>query len=184
MEAQAARSLALAMMTEHGLIAKGWSFAFDRAKSRLGATKYHIKTITLSPYVVAYSTEYQVRQTMLHEIAHALLPIDAGHGAEWKALAARLGYRGQRTAHNPYLSAMRAAGTPVKRRKPANNKPKRRLVIPPNPKGIVVGVGTVLRVPKGRATVFKKGRSRWHAKTSSGKVWTIPIQIAHVYVVD
>lgn len=181
MELEATRSLALAMMTEYGLIAKGWSFAFDRAKSRLGATKFHIKTITLSPYVAAYSTEEQIRQTMLHEIAHALLPPEAGHGAQWKALAARIGYRGARTSHNPYMAAMHAAGTAPKRRK---TKPKRRVPVPPNPKGIRVGIGTVLKVPKNRATVFKKGRSRWHARTVDGKVWTIPFEYAHVYVVD
>lgn len=121
---------------------------------------------------------------MLHEIAHALLPPEVGHRAEWKALAARLGYRGQRTAHNPYMAAMHAAGTAPKRRKPVKSKTKRRVAIPPNPKGITVGVGTVLKVPKDRATVFKKGRSRWHAKTATGKVWTIPFEVAHAYVVD
>lgn len=185
MELAEGRSLALAMMTEHGLIAKGWSFAFDRAKSRLGRTWFNSKTITMSAYVVAYATPHQVKQLMLHEIAHALLPVSAGHGREWKAKAASIGYRGQRTAANPYLEAMRSAGTPVKRNAPRKPAPRKQVLvpIPPNP-GIVVGIGTTIRVPKGRAVIFKKGRTRWHAKTSSGKVWTIPFHVAHVYAVS
>lgn len=186
MELAEARSLALAMMTEYGVIAKGWSFAFDRAKSRMGQARFDTKTITLSPYVVAYSTREQVRQTLLHEIAHALLPYSVGHGPEWKALAARMGYTGKRTGRNPYIEAMRKEGKlPQKRRPPvkAPTKKRKRVLIPPNP-GIVVGVGTTIRVPKGQAVVFKKGRTRWHARTSAGKVWTIPFDVAHLYVVE
>lgn len=96
MELKEASKLAVEMMVQHGLMLKGWDFAWDRAVKRFGATHYRSKTITLSPLKTARMSEEEVRQIMLHEIAHALLPYDVGHGQEWKTLAAKIGYTGER----------------------------------------------------------------------------------------
>ncbi|MDJ1115510.1 SprT-like domain-containing protein [Microbacterium dauci] len=71
-----------------------WSFAFDNAKRRAGACDYHRKRITLSRYLSARYDDTTNRQTILHEIAHALAGPSAGHGAEWKRIARALGYTG------------------------------------------------------------------------------------------
>jgi hypothetical protein len=99
MELEKAERLARHLMVRHGL--KNWSFKFDRAKNRLGLTTFHTRTISISRHMVIAGTREHVHQTMLHEIAHALLPPSAGHGPEWKKKAASLGYTGQRTADNP-----------------------------------------------------------------------------------
>jgi hypothetical protein len=40
--------------------------------------------------------EREVRDTILHEIAHALAPPGAGHGAKWQAVALSIGCSGRR----------------------------------------------------------------------------------------
>jgi predicted SprT family Zn-dependent metalloprotease len=84
----AARRLALDLMTRHGL--DEWRFAFDRAKRRLGCCHYDRRTITLSGPLTRLNAEAVVRDTVLHEIAHALTP-GAGHGPRWKRAAAAIG---------------------------------------------------------------------------------------------
>lgn len=89
------KTLALDLMSEHGLIKLGWTFAFDNAKRRAGVCSYSRKLIGLSiPLVLA--REYKMsRNTILHEIAHALTPND-GHGARWKRKAIEIGCDGER----------------------------------------------------------------------------------------
>jgi predicted SprT family Zn-dependent metalloprotease len=88
-----ARCLAHDLMHQHGLA--GWSFAFDRARRRFGLCQFRGKRITLSRPLTLLNTEDQVRDTILHEIAHALTPGD-GHGAKWKATCRRVGAKPKR----------------------------------------------------------------------------------------
>ncbi|MEJ2288248.1 MAG: SprT-like domain-containing protein [Deinococcales bacterium] len=90
-----ARALATTLMAEHGLT--GWSFAFDRARRRLGSCQPARRRITLSAPLTRLNDVEVVRDTVLHEIAHALTPGD-GHGARWRAACRRLGARPQRLA--------------------------------------------------------------------------------------
>ncbi len=88
MELAVARRLALELMQQHGV--GDWSFAFDNAKRRLGSCRYSQRTLTLSGPLTRLNDEAVVRDTILHEIAHALTP-GAGHGLRWRAVAERLG---------------------------------------------------------------------------------------------
>ena len=83
-----ARHLARNLMTQHGL--SGWSFAFDHARRRFGTCRATRKLITLSRPLTLLNNLEQVRDTILHEIAHALTPGD-GHGARWKAKCVEIG---------------------------------------------------------------------------------------------
>lgn len=103
-----AEQLSIGMMEKHGLIALGWTFRFDKATSRLGACHFHKKEISLSRLMVTYGELEDMEQTMLHEIAHALLPPEAGHYKPWKVLAASIGYTGERCGRNPYIEAQLA----------------------------------------------------------------------------
>jgi len=101
-----AYQLADKLLQEHGLTEAGWVFRFDNATSRLGVTRYRQKKITLSRWMVEHADEELVQQVLLHEIAHALLPVTVKpHGAEWKKKAAEIGYKGGRLAVNPYQVA-------------------------------------------------------------------------------
>jgi predicted SprT family Zn-dependent metalloprotease len=76
-----------------------WSFAFDNAKRRAGLCDYTRKRISLSRYLTARYDDETNRQTLLHEIAHALAGSGAAHGAAWKRTARALGYTGGVTHH-------------------------------------------------------------------------------------
>jgi len=93
MTLEAARALAVHLMARHGL--EGWTFAFDRARKRLGSCLPSSRRITLSSTLTRLNDEEVVRDTILHEIAHALTPGD-GHGARWRAACRKIGARPER----------------------------------------------------------------------------------------
>jgi predicted SprT family Zn-dependent metalloprotease len=90
-----ARQLALQLMKLHKLSPK-WSFRFDDSKVRFGRCNYGKKEISLSRYLVELNHEDEVRDTILHEIAHALAPRGAGHGPKWRSVALSIGCNGRR----------------------------------------------------------------------------------------
>lgn len=175
MKLETAEALALKLMRKHGLIAKGWTFKFDNAQSRLGNTNFTKMHISLSKYMVGAATAAFVEQVILHEIAHALLPVAAKHGHVWKSFAASLGYTGERTMPNPYKPKTTTARTP-QRRKPQLGI-NSRYMTPDLPKG------TILSLPNGLdVEIVKAARSRYHAKTATGQVWTVPFGYAKTLV--
>ncbi len=88
MNTTAALRLARALLDEHGL--RDWRVALDRAKTRAGVTVFGTRTISLSAPLTRVHTEDEVRQTILHEIAHALVGPVHGHAEVWKAKAREL----------------------------------------------------------------------------------------------
>lgn len=97
MDTAVAQTLALDLMTEHGLTGTGWTFDFDRAKRRAGACHWRTKRITLSRSFVELNGEPEVRDTILHEIAHAHVGAAAGHGPVWRKMARSIGCSATRT---------------------------------------------------------------------------------------
>jgi predicted SprT family Zn-dependent metalloprotease len=89
-----ARTLAGELLTRHGL--RDWTFAFNRRKRNLGLCRYHRKTIELSIFFVDRNDWDEIRDTILHEIAHALVGPDHGHDAVWKAKCLEIGARPER----------------------------------------------------------------------------------------
>ena len=76
-------------MEAFGLLERGWRFEFDRASTRFGLCNFGTRVISLSMPLVALNDEAECRETVLHEIAHALAGPKAGHGPKW-AEACRL----------------------------------------------------------------------------------------------
>lgn len=95
MELIEAQKIANNLMAKHGIIEKGWRFEFDNAKRRFGCCNYTHKKITLSRHLVSLNEESQVKDTILHEIAHALTP---GHHHDyiWRMKAVEIGCNGER----------------------------------------------------------------------------------------
>ena len=91
MNAQDAKKLALELMEQRGLLTQGWEFGFDSSKRRFGQCRCRRKQINLSFDLVCLNNESQVRDTILHEIAHALCPVGVNHGWEWKQKAYEVG---------------------------------------------------------------------------------------------
>jgi predicted SprT family Zn-dependent metalloprotease len=86
-------------MNEHGIPC--WTFRFDRAKRRFGVCKHRPEVIGLSVYLTRMNDEAQVRDVILHEIAHAIAGHKAGHGPKWKRVCLRIGAKPRRC----YVSA-------------------------------------------------------------------------------
>ena len=81
---------------KHLLYREGWSFKFDNAKTRLGSCQHRSKEITLSRHVTLVNKESSIRNTLLHEIAHALVGRGHGHDWVWRAKALEIGCNGDR----------------------------------------------------------------------------------------
>lgn len=90
------RAYALEQMERYRLLEKGWTFQFDNARRRFGVCRYNRKLISLSRTLVELNSEDECRDTVLHEIAHALAGPGAGHGPEWKRMCRLVGARPQR----------------------------------------------------------------------------------------
>lgn len=74
-----------------------WTFRFDRAKRRAGMCNYATKCISVSRYLAAKYEDDEIHQILLHEIAHGIVGLQAGHGPEWKRIAREIGYVGEST---------------------------------------------------------------------------------------
>lgn len=89
MDRERARHLAIQLMVQHGLT--DWLFRWGRGKLRLGSCNYTRRTISLSGHYVDLNDEEHVRDTILHEIAHALTGPKNGHNHVWKDICRRIG---------------------------------------------------------------------------------------------
>jgi predicted SprT family Zn-dependent metalloprotease len=89
-----ARRLAVDLMRRHGLTS--WRLVFDNAKTRAGICRSAPKEIGLSRVLTALHSEAEVRDTILHEIAHALVGPAHGHDAVWRAKALAIGSSAKR----------------------------------------------------------------------------------------
>ncbi|WP_035918624.1 SprT-like domain-containing protein [Knoellia sinensis] len=95
MEMTAALALGRRLLREHGL--EHWSVTSDRAKTRAGVCRFATRTISLSAPLTRLHDEVEVRDTILHEIAHALVGPEHGHDAVWRSKALDIGCSGDRT---------------------------------------------------------------------------------------
>jgi len=91
-----AYGLAVKLLDEHDLLETGWTFKFDRSVRRFGQCNYTDRTISLSEKLTELNTEEVVKETLLHEIAHALTR-GCHHNHIWKAVAKSIGCSGERT---------------------------------------------------------------------------------------
>jgi hypothetical protein len=95
-----AQTLARTLMDKHGL--SHVPFEWSRAKTILGSCIYRRATkevlaIKLSMHYTLLLPEAEIREVILHEIAHALTP-GHNHDIYWKLEARRLGIQGDRCA--------------------------------------------------------------------------------------
>jgi predicted SprT family Zn-dependent metalloprotease len=88
--------LAESLLKEHGLSNRGWIFDFDNALGRCGVCKHRSRKIQLSKHYSNLNIETNVKDTILHEIAHALVGPGHGHNHIWRAKAIEIGCKGFR----------------------------------------------------------------------------------------
>ena len=85
-----ARRLAIDLIRIH--LDDGWTFRWSNAHREFGRCNYTHRRIVLSKPLTLTNDEHQVRDTILHEIAHALTPVtESPHGPAWKANCRKVG---------------------------------------------------------------------------------------------
>lgn len=99
-----ALELGATLFAKYGLT--DWRLILDHARRRAGQCDYQKKTISLSRHYVRYAEEAHIRDTILHEIAHALVGPHHGHDAVWRQKAREIGCTATR-CHSLEFSAAR-----------------------------------------------------------------------------
>lgn len=94
MELFEVRRMAVELLGQHGL--GHWRVVFDRAKTRIGRCLFETREISLSGPLMALQDYGQVREAILHEIAHAITGPEHGHDEAWRLTAQRIGASGER----------------------------------------------------------------------------------------
>ena len=89
--------LAHRLLAEHDL--QNWRISFDHARRRAGLCNFSTKTISLSRHYASEAPLDHIKDTILHEIAHALVGHSHGHDAEWRRKAREIGCSAMR-CHN------------------------------------------------------------------------------------
>ena len=92
-------TLAARLIAEHraaGNLRGSWSFGFDLATSRAGVCRYAERRIDLSVSYCLAATRAEIEDTVLHEIAHAIVGPRHNHDSVWKAKAREIGCAGER----------------------------------------------------------------------------------------
>ncbi len=77
------------LMSTHGL--ESWTFKFNNSKRLLGICKEGKRQIELSSAYVYKNSVEHVQDTILHEIAHALVGVEHGHNDVWKDMCEKIG---------------------------------------------------------------------------------------------
>ncbi len=94
---QSVLDLAHSLLAEHGL--QNWRISFDHARRRAGLCNFSTNTISLSRHYAREATIEHITDTILHEIAHALVGPRHGHDAVWRRKAKDIGCSAMR-CHN------------------------------------------------------------------------------------
>ncbi len=93
--AMAIRDVARRLLDEHGLSA--WEFGFNSNVRRAGVCFYPYRTepgrIELSIHFIERNPDDEILDTILHELAHALVGPGHGHDKVWRAKCKQIGAR-------------------------------------------------------------------------------------------
>lgn len=88
--------LARQLLDQHGL--QDWQFKLCSSKHRVAVCKHGLKRIEYSTHYLAKTSEEKIKDTILHEIAHALVGKGHGHDASWRLKCLEIGARPERLA--------------------------------------------------------------------------------------
>ena len=125
MDLNEAARLGRRLLAEHGL--GEWTIVFGQAKRQAGLCKPGAKEIKLSAPLTSIHPEAEVRDTLLHEIAHALVGTQHGHDDVWRATALRIGCSGLRCTSEdvPRIDGGWVGACPAGHRSSRHRRPER-----------------------------------------------------------
>lgn len=93
------RELAACEMEWHGLMQQSWTITYDHSRARAGMCDGSAKVLSFSRHLIASGSPGDMRDTLLHEIAHALAGSQHGHDLTWRTIALEIGCSGERCHH-------------------------------------------------------------------------------------
>ena len=99
------KRLARQLTDQHGLTA--WKLVWNRAKDTHGLCDYRTMTITLSE-AMQHVSDQDYLDTVLHEIAHALVGPGHAHGYVWRRQCLAIGGNGQQYVSKAASAAVKA----------------------------------------------------------------------------
>ena len=102
-----------------------WRFRFESARSRAGVCRQNTRIIALSVSYVLRAPWDDIRDTLLHEIAHAIVGPGHGHDAAWQTAARAHRLHGEALQHRHAQPEAVDGGVP----------PVPRPMVPPTPDG-------------------------------------------------
>ena len=82
------------LLRQHGL--PDWRFRFDHGSRRAGCCRFDRREISLARQFALVAPAEEILDTLLHEIAHALVGKKHNHDAVWRAKAMAIGGTGRR----------------------------------------------------------------------------------------
>lgn len=83
--------ICLDAMEKHGLLAQAWDFQISKTSHIIADCNDLDDVIRMSRMHLELGNEYEVKQVILHEIAHALVGTAHGHNQRWKSKAWEIG---------------------------------------------------------------------------------------------
>lgn len=100
MNLKEAEELAYSLMRQWGLLDAGWRLQWFESIRVNGRCNDVRRIIALNHRYAATAPEHEIRNTILHEIAHALIGCKHKHNALWQRTARSIGCTGERCATN------------------------------------------------------------------------------------
>jgi len=82
-------------MERHGLLEQGWSYQLDNYSKQFGVCCENRRLISVSKKLAAINPPNETRNTILHEIAHALVGCWHWHDEVWVSCFLRIGGDGK-----------------------------------------------------------------------------------------
>jgi predicted SprT family Zn-dependent metalloprotease len=95
MDKREAQNIAIHLMNKYGLT--DWTFEFNSRKTALGICRHRLNIIGISSYLLPSMSLDVLTNTVLHEIAHALVGSGHGHDFVWRRKAREIGCSAERT---------------------------------------------------------------------------------------
>ena len=124
MELQEIQKLGEKLLIKHNL--PNWYFKFDNAKRRYGLCAHSKRTISLSKHLSPLRKKEDIVNTILHEIAHALVGPRNGHNHIWKRKALEIGCDGNRCGNDVRVEGKWVGSCPNGHSFSKHRKPKKK----------------------------------------------------------
>lgn len=112
------------LLRENGLV--HWTFKFNSNKRLRGVCKYGPRRIEISRHLVTLG-EAEARNTIAHEVAHAVVGVIHGHNHVWRRKAIALGCDGQRCGKSMNVEPKWIGTCPVGHTMKRHRRPSRRV---------------------------------------------------------